>query len=67
MRHYFTIPLFLALFLLPLFNAVAQVAPPPALAVKAYLLKDFNSGTIIVSSNKDNRIEPASLTKIMAT
>jgi len=65
MRHYFTIPLFLALFLLPLFNAVAQVAPPPALAVKAYLLKDFNSGTIIVSSNKDNRIEPASLTKIM--
>jgi len=41
------------------------VAPPPTLAVKAYLLKDFNSGSIIVSSNKDNRIEPASLTKIM--
>ncbi len=65
MRHYSTIPLFIALLLLPLFNAIAQVAPPPALAVKAYLLKDFNSGSIIASSNKDERIEPASLTKIM--
>ncbi len=45
--------------------AYAQVAPPPALAVKAYLLQDFNSGTAIASYNKDERIEPASLTKIM--
>ena len=43
----------------------AQVAPPPALAVKAYLLQDFNSGNYIASYKKDERIEPASLTKIM--
>ena len=43
----------------------AEVAPPPALAVKAYLLRDFNSNTDIVSYKKDERIEPASLTKIM--
>ena len=53
------------LLLLPLFATAAQVAPPPNLAVKAYLLQDFNSGNIVVSSKKDDRIEPASLTKIM--
>ena len=45
--------------------ALAQVAPPPALAVKAYLLQDFNSGSTIVSYKQDEKIEPASLTKIM--
>lgn len=42
-----------------------QIAPPPSLAVKAYLLKDFNSGHIIASQNATMRVEPASLTKIM--
>jgi len=45
--------------------ANAQIAPPPSLAVKAYLLEDFNSGHIIAAQNSDMRIEPASLTKIM--
>lgn len=45
-------------------NAI-EVTPPPALAVKAYILKDFNSGNIIASYNKDERVEPASLTKVM--
>jgi len=43
----------------------AQIAPPPSLAVKAYLLKDFNSNRVIASQNSNMRIEPASLTKIM--
>ena len=47
------------------FNCYAQVASAPSLAVKAYLLQDFNSGTNIASYKKDERIEPASLTKIM--
>lgn len=45
--------------------ANAQIAPPPSLAVKAYLLKDFNSGRVIAMQNSDMRVEPASLTKIM--
>ena len=53
------------LIMLPLFVLAAQVAPPPNLAVKAYLLQDFNSGSIVAASKKDDRIEPASLTKIM--
>ena len=43
----------------------AQIAPPPSLAVKAYLLKDFNSGDVIATQNANMRVEPASLTKIM--
>ena len=56
-----------ALYLLSssIFAWAAQVAPPPALAVKAYLLQDFNSGSLIASHQKDERVEPASLTKVM--
>ena len=61
--HSFT--LFVHLLLTSLFVSAAQVAPPPSLAVKAYLLQDFNSSTVIASYKKDERIEPASLTKIM--
>ena len=43
----------------------AQIAPPPNLAVKAYLLKDFNSNDVIASQKSNMRVEPASLTKIM--
>jgi len=50
----------------PLANAnSAQIAPPPNLAVKAYLLNDFKSGKVIASQKSAMRVEPASLTKIM--
>ena len=45
--------------------AVAPVPPPPTLAAKSYLLMDFNSGRILASKDVDQRIEPASITKIM--
>jgi len=60
-----------ALFLLSvssLFPAVAGAQPVPTLppiAAKAYLLADFNSGQLLVSHNPQQRIEPASLTKLM--
>ncbi|MGZ8250991.1 MAG: D-alanyl-D-alanine carboxypeptidase family protein [Methylophilaceae bacterium] len=43
----------------------ADIPPPPALAVKAFLLKDFSSGNIIAQEKSNERIEPASLTKLM--
>lgn len=43
----------------------AQIAAPPSLAVKAYLLTDVNSGKTIATLNSEMRVEPASLTKIM--
>lgn len=47
------------------FAGNAQIAPPPSLAVKAYLLTDFNSGHVIAKQSSNTRVEPASLTKIM--
>ena len=42
-----------------------QVPSPPPIAAKAYLLLDYNSGQSLVSHNPEQRIEPASLTKLM--
>jgi D-alanyl-D-alanine carboxypeptidase (penicillin-binding protein 5/6) len=41
------------------------VPSPPPIAAKAYVLTDFNSGQQLVSQNPQQRIEPASLTKLM--
>jgi D-alanyl-D-alanine carboxypeptidase (penicillin-binding protein 5/6) len=45
--------------------AHAQVAPPPTLDAKAWLLIDNASGQVLAQQNPDTRIEPASLTKLM--
>ena len=59
-----SIVLFFTLFILPM-TAWSAAAPPPKLAVNAYILRDMNSGAIIASENKDKKLEPASLTKMM--
>ncbi len=41
------------------------IPPAPAIAAGAYLLLDFNSGQPLASNNLDQRVEPASLTKLM--
>ena len=41
------------------------VPSAPAIAGEAYLLIDFNSGHVLANKNADQRVEPASLTKIM--
>ena len=57
----------LLLISLILFSQLAwsKAPPSPTLAVNAYLLKDFNSNTEIVAYKQSERVEPASLTKIM--
>lgn len=42
-----------------------QVPPPPAIEARAYILMDAKSGRILAEQNADDRLEPASLTKIM--
>ena len=39
--------------------------PAPVLAAKSYLLYDYTSNQILVNENGNERIEPASLTKLM--
>ena len=56
----------LLLSLLLTLPAIADnLPPPPTLAAKAFLLKDFNSDTVIGEQGTHERIEPASLTKLM--
>ena len=43
----------------------ADIPPPPSLAVKSYVLRDFNSQSTIAQQAGDERVEPASLTKLM--
>ncbi|UFH49754.1 D-alanyl-D-alanine carboxypeptidase family protein [Pseudomonas sp. KNUC1026] len=46
---------------------VTQMVPaPPQLAAKAYVLMEANSGQVLVESNGDERLPPASLTKLMS-
>ncbi|MBL8474000.1 MAG: D-alanyl-D-alanine carboxypeptidase [Rhodocyclaceae bacterium] len=48
------------------FSAAAQVAPQaPGVAAKSWLLLDPGSGQLLTSGNPDERVEPASLTKLM--
>jgi len=57
--------LFLFLLFLPVSIAVcAEIAPPPV-AAHAWLLMDTSSGQLIASQSENERIEPASLTKLM--
>ena len=43
----------------------AQIPAPPEVGAKAFILADHNSGRVLAESNADQRLEPASLTKIM--
>ena len=45
--------------------AQAEVTPPPPVAARAWLLLDVGANQVIGSLNPDERVEPASLTKLM--
>ena len=58
----------------PAANAEASAPMPPAapvafgalnVAATSFVLRDFQSGAILVSQNPDRKVEPASLTKLM--
>ncbi len=61
--------LWLALCVPPCLSLGAQPSEPPLappeLQAKGFLLVDFNSGKVLAERNADERLEPASLTKIM--
>lgn len=47
------------------YAGVTAIPAPPGIKANAYLLQDFDSGKILASKNIDQRIPPASLTKMM--
>jgi len=64
-----TLRLLTALFLLSLVSNLSARTPlvpaPPAIRATAYLLIDANSGRVLAEKNSMERVEPASLTKLM--
>lgn len=60
------LPLLLAL--LSLFSLPVRAdEPPPALAARAWVLIDHASGQLLAAQNPEQKVEPASLTKIMTS
>ncbi|MDX1554514.1 MAG: D-alanyl-D-alanine carboxypeptidase family protein [Xanthomonadales bacterium] len=43
------------------------VPAPPQLGARSYILTDFYSGKVLVENNADERVEPASITKVMTS
>ncbi len=49
-------------------NSAPTVVPePPQIAAKGYVLMDYHSGEILAEKNANERLNPASLTKIMTS
>jgi D-alanyl-D-alanine carboxypeptidase (penicillin-binding protein 5/6) len=63
MRRLFSV-LVLALFALPAFSTV-PIPKAPAIDARAYVLMDYESGKVLGEEKADERMEPASLTKLM--
>ena len=55
------------LFISAITQAANTIPTAPKLAAKGYVLLDFKSGQIIAENKGDQRMEPASLTKMMST
>lgn len=59
--------LFSLIFLVSLHVAAQTTEPPPPLAARAWLLMDQTTGQILAAANPEQKVEPASLTKIMTS
>ena len=59
------VSLILFLFTAALPAAPTVVPPPPKLDARSYILIDYDSGEVLAEKNADERIEPASITKMM--
>lgn len=61
-----TVYALLSLILLPFASAASVSVPaPPSVAATGYLLVDMDSDAVLAQKDADQRLEPASLTKIM--
>ena len=66
MRRILVVAFGLSALIATLVVEAAVVKPtPPTIKARAYILQDYDSGTVLVEANADERLEPASLTKMM--
>jgi serine-type D-Ala-D-Ala carboxypeptidase (penicillin-binding protein 5/6) len=50
----------------PAAAAASPIPNPPTIGARAYILSDFFSGRVLAQEHADERMEPASLTKLMS-
>ena len=60
-----TIIAFLLFINTSIWAAPRPIPDPPSLDADSYFLMDFDSGQVLAEKNPDQRIEPASITKLM--
>ncbi|ARN74687.1 D-alanyl-D-alanine carboxypeptidase family protein [Oceanicoccus sagamiensis] len=66
MRNYFVV--LFSLLAMSLVSAAPAIIPsPPKIAASGYILIDADSGKVITANNADERLPPASLTKLMTS
>lgn len=53
--------------LLPGLALAAAIPDPPAIDAKSYALMDYDSGELIAAMNPDEKVAPASITKVLTT
>ncbi len=64
-RHSFPISLILLILFASQALSAAPIPAPPKISASGHLLIDFDSGKVLSEENASQRLEPASLTKIM--
>jgi serine-type D-Ala-D-Ala carboxypeptidase (penicillin-binding protein 5/6) len=67
MRRLFATPMLRLLLSLLVLSCAAHAAPPPAPSIvgRSWVVGDLSSGQVLVAQKAEERIEPASLTKLM--
>jgi D-alanyl-D-alanine carboxypeptidase (penicillin-binding protein 5/6) len=48
-------------------HAAAPIPNPPGVTARSYILTDYQSGRVLAQEHADDRMEPASLTKLMTS
>ena len=57
----------LLILLVPTVQAAEQPTAPPSVDARAWILMDYASGKVLAEGNADEKLDPASLTKIMTS
>ena len=57
----------LLLLVAPAVQAAEQLPDAPAIDARAFILMDYASGKVLTEGNADEKLDPASLTKIMTS
>lgn len=65
-KFFIAVSALLSLFTTTVFAAPSLLPSPPKLAATGYLLIDYNSGYVMAENKADQRMEPASLTKMLS-